>query len=107
MIHNPLNPDRVGCCLLIDNAAGINCTCRLDQQDVTLLFGNRLVRHALRHDKQFTLIQRQLAIMEMKIQFAVNNKKYLVRFRMVVLDEFSLHFRQFEMIIVHLRDDFG
>ena len=72
---------------------------------MTFRIGNRLMLHAFGNNIQLTLIQRHHTIAQMDIQFASYDQEYFIRFGMVMPDELSLNFCQFEMIIIHLCND--
>ena len=66
-------------------------------------FSDRFMLYTFGHNIEFAFVQGNYTITEVNIQFAFNNEKQFIRFRMVMPDEFSLNFCQLDMIIVHLR----
>lgn len=62
--------------------------------------------HAFRHYEQFTRSQVDLAITELDTHFPVEHNEDLIRIDMTMLDKITLESDQFEMVVVHLSDDF-
>src|SRR5687768_18475027 len=72
---------------------------------MTLGFSDRLMLHPFGHYIHFTFVQRGYPISKMEIEMTLQDNEDIIRLRMVVPDELSLHFHDLEMIIVQLGND--
>jgi len=84
--------------------AGIDDPARLDEHDLALLLGVRLVPHALGDDQHLSLAQLDGPILKFNQHRAFDDDEHLIRIRMVMPDEFTLDLHQLELVIVHLCD---
>ncbi len=87
--------------------ARIDCPGRFDQQDFAFVFGIRFMFCTSGDNQQLTCMQVHLSIPKLDAHVSFKHNEHFVGLSMTVPNKLSLDFDQFEVIIIHLGDDFG
>jgi hypothetical protein len=85
--------------------AGVNRTCRFNQQNMTFIRGHRSMLHAFWHNEHFTFIQAHVSIAELNLELTFQDNERFIGLRMVMPDKLSLNLCNLEVVLIHLRHD--
>jgi hypothetical protein len=100
------NPHIVFGCSRASFMPGVQHTTRLDEQYLDFMFGVGLMFHAFGNDKHLSSSEVNFAFAKIDPQVAFNHKERFIRILVIMPNEVALQFRELELIIIHLSDDF-
>src|SRR5262245_66131844 len=86
--------------------AGIKYPTRLDQQQLDLVFGVRLVLYVLRDNEHLARRQLDRTIAKIDPQNALEDDERLIRMLVIVPNEVALQPHELELVVVHFGYDF-
>ena len=101
------DPDVVVGGELAFGAAGVHNATRLDDHDLAFVFSDRLVFDTFRDDAHLPRAELNRVVLEFDLHAALDDEKGLVGIGVMMPDEFTLDLDQFELVVVHLGDNFG
>lgn len=82
-------------------------TARLAEQQLDFALGIGLVLHFLRDDEHFSWSNTHTSVAKINLLHTVKNNESLIGVFVLVAHQLALKLYQFELIVVHLRDDLG
>jgi len=100
------NPPIIRRRALVGIVAGVDHPAWLDQHQLHLLGGGRLVLDALGHDIQLARIEFDETVAKIDAQTAFEHDEGFVGVGVAVPEKLPFQPRQLELVVVHLRDDF-
>src|SRR5262245_4793304 len=101
----PLDPNIILGRALAARMAGIEYPTRLDQQQLDLVFGVRLVLYTLRDDEHLARRQLDRPIAKIDAQSALQDDERLIRMLVIMPNEVTLQPHELELVVVHFGYD--
>src|SRR6185437_8685762 len=92
---------------LVANVARVERGGRLEEQQVHLPLGNRLVLHTPRYDEKLAFVDANIAVAQAHEQLALDHEEQLIFVFMVMPHEFALELHQLHLLPIELADDAG
>src|SRR5215470_8691891 len=87
--------------------SGIQRRLRFEQNHMRFFISDRQMLDASRHDEEFTLAHKSVAVAKFHAEHAFYNEKELVFIVVMMPDEFAFKLGGFYIMIVQFADDFG
>jgi hypothetical protein len=91
----------------VDDVAGVERGCGLEEQNPAFFVGNRTVFDPTRYDDEFTLLDPDLPVAKFHAEAALNHEKQFVFILVMMKDKFAFQLVQFHVLTVEFGSDVG
>ena len=105
--HRCLNPNIVVSLEITLGFTRVDDTSGFHEHDLAFAFCEGLVPCSFGDDVHFSSIERDGPVFKLNVHAALKNNEHFIGMAVVVPDKFAFNFDEFELVIVHLSDDFG